>query len=644
MARAVAQAIESGGHLVVEAGTGVGKTFAYLVPILLSGRRALLSTATQALQDQLFARDVRAVVQALNLPVRVALLKGRGSYLCLHRLERSLTGAPSRGLRDPAVSAGLLQVTHWARTTRTGDLAELAGLDERSPLRPLISSTRDNCLGAACPRHGECHVNQARREALAADWVVVNHHLFFADQLVRESGVAALLPSAEVVVFDEAHQLNDIGIGFLGQQLSSGALRELARDVATQGGQWARGMRPWNHLALALEQASRALATVPRPPGQRSRWSEATPERLDAARWQMATRELERALTGVQEALRATAQASADMERLDARAQVLMETWRGLVAPEGGESGGVRWVEWSPAGHGWRLLRSPADSSALFRTLLAPGAERPRSWVFSSATLGQDEALSWFTRGLGLDAVPSLRTLQVPSPFDHANQSALHVPDTLPDPADEAHTPALAEAVARWASRLGGRTLVLTTTLRAADRFASHLMSLVGDGRCGPLQVLAQGRGSRRALLERFREGGSPCVLVASSSFWEGVDLPGDTLQLLVIDKLPFPPPDDPLMEARSRQLEARGLNAFNDGFLPEAAMALKQGAGRLIRSETDRGVLVIGDRRLLSRSYGVRLLSALPPMRRLLDEAEMTGMLDALAATRLSTTANRPT
>lgn len=648
MAGAVARAIEAGDRLVVEAGTGVGKTFAYLVPVLLSGRRALLSTATQALQDQLFARDIPAVARALGLPVRAALLKGRSSYVCLHRLEQALHGPAAAGPRDPAIAAGLAQVLRWATQSRSGDLAELEALDERSPLRPLVTSTRDNCLGASCPRHDDCHVNRARGEALQADWVVINHHLFFADQLLQESGVATLLPRADVVVFDEAHVLNDTGIPFLGRSVGAGQLRELARDLATQGPRWARGQRPWAHLALGIEQATRAIASLPRQTasgGARSRWPGAAPEGVDAAAWAHASAGLGQALLAVQEALLATAQAAAELERLQNRVQALRAVWRGMApamtAPS--QPDAVRWMEWGER-HNWRVVCAPPDSSALFQGLLKDGPSDGRSWIFSSATLGSDDTLGWFTRGLGLDVLPGLRTLRVPSPFDHAAQAALYVPDDLPEPGDAAHTPALADAVARWASRLGGRTLVLTTTLRAAARMADHLEGLVAQGHCTPLRVLAQGRGSRRALLARFRGATEATVLVASASFWEGVDLAGDVLQLLVIDKLPFAPPDDPLMAARAQRMEAAGMNAFNEVHLPEAAMALKQGAGRLIRSETDRGVLVIGDRRLLTRSYGNRLLAVLPDMRRLVDEADMAAALDALVLTRPSTTGCPPT
>jgi ATP-dependent DNA helicase DinG len=644
MAIAVARAIETGESLAVEAGTGVGKTFAYLVPLLLSGRRALLSTATKALQDQLFARDIPAVVSALGVPVRVALLKGRSSYVCLHRLEQAVHGPAAGGFRDPAVVAGLARTLRWAQQSSRGDLAELDGLDDRSPLRLQMTSTPENCLGTTCPRHADCHVRRAREDAMQADWVVINHHLFFADQLVREAGVAGLLPAADVVVLDEAHQLNDTGIDVLSQSFGHAALRELARELALQGPQWARGQRPWAHLALTLDQAGLAFLSLARQATTpRSRFAGAAPQGVDPVRWADAVGGLDRALTSAAQALHATAQASAELEALFQRVQAVRVLWRELTAAQA-DASSARWIEWNE-GRSWRVVRSPPDSSILFRAPLAmdkPGERK--SWIFSSATLGTDETLGWFTRSLGLDDQPTLRTLRVPSAFDHAAQASLYVPEDLPDPGDEAHTPALARAVARWASRLGGRTLVLTTTLRAGQRMQASLLVLVGQGLCRPLQVLAQGRGSRRALLEKFRQTSEPTVLIASASFWEGVDLSGDVLQLLVIDKLPFPPPDDPLMEARSRALEARGLNAFSEGFLPATAMALKQGAGRLIRSETDRGVLVIGDRRLLSRSYGLPLLAALPAMRRLDDEVEMAAALDALVATRPSTRGCPPT
>ncbi len=648
MALAVAQALQTGEHLAVEAGTGVGKTFAYLVPVLLSGQRALLSTATQALQDQLFTRDIPAVSRALGLPVRAALLKGRSSYLCLHRLELARTVGSSTQ-RDPAVAAGLEQVQRWARLTRSGDVGELDGLDERSPLRLLITSTRHNCVGNTCPQAAACHVNLARRQAREADWVVINHHLFFADQVIRETEAVDWLPETGVVVLDEAHQLNDTGVQLLSRAIASDQLHDLARELGVQGHARARGLRPWAHLALNLEQACRAVSSLTREAGTQSRsaWADTTPDGLSPTAWLQAVAGLDQALTAALEAVSATAQSAAELARLLDRIKALQSTWNHL-APGGAspmDATRVRWMEWG-AERSWRMVRAPLDSAERFGRLLQDAEPGTRSWIFASATLGHDDALSWFTRGLGLDQHPTVRTLRVASPFDHGEQASLFVPHDLPEPADAAHTPELAARVAQWATRLGGRTLVLTTTLRAVARMAEALSQLVLQGRCAPVVVLAQGRLSRAALLARFRAAAlTPhgAILVASASFWEGVDLAGDALQLLVIDKLPFPSPDDPLTAARAARLELQGLKAFGDGSLLEAAMALKQGAGRLIRTETDRGVLVIGDRRLLTRSYGLQLLSSLPPMRRVVDEADMSAALDGLALTRSSTRDHLP-
>ena len=643
MALAVARALQAGEHLAVEAGTGVGKTFAYLVPVLLSGQRALLSTATQALQDQLFTRDIPAVSRALGLPVRAALLKGRSSYLCLHRLELART-VGSFAQRDPAVAAGLEQVQRWARLTRSGDVGELDGLDERSALRPLITSTRHNCVGAACPQAAQCHVNLARRQAREADWVVINHHLFFADQVIREAEAVDWLPETGVVVLDEAHQLNDTGVQLLSSSISSDHLLDLAHELGVQGNARARGLRPWAHLALRVEQACHALGALARKAGAHSRsgWNDTTPDGLDLAAWLQAVSGLDQALTAALEAVSATAQSAAELARLLDRIKALQSTWSHLApgSPSPVDATSVRWMEWGAA-RSWRMVRAPLDSAARFSRLVQATEPGARSWIFASATLGHDEALSWFTRGLGLADLRTVRTLRVASPFDHGEQASLFVPHDLPEPADTAHTPELAVRVAQWATRVGGRTLVLTTTLRAVVRMAEALNEHVLQGRCAPVLVLAQGRLSRAALLARFRAAASTphgAILVASASLWEGVDLAGDALQLLVIDKLPFPSPDDPLTAARAARLEAQGLKAFDGGYLPEAAMALKQGAGRLIRTETDRGVLVIGDRRLLTRSYGLQLLASLPPMRRLVDDADMDTALDALVLTRSST------
>lgn len=629
MALAVAAAIQSGTALAVEAGTGIGKTLAYLVPLLIGRRRALLSTATQALQDQLFLRDIPALAQALGQTVRVAVLKGRSRYVCIHRLSQA-PDLSTMGI-DPALVAQLARVRQWAAHSHRGDLAELPFLDERSVLRPWITSTRDNCLREACPRRDGCHVDRARREALEADWVVINHHLFFSQLQGDAAWMGDLVERAEVVVFDEAHRLNGTGIECMAHSLDSGSFRALARDVAVQAPRWARGQRAWAHVALMLDQAARDGPAY--PPGRHA-W---VPAHL--SEW---TRGMDRALEQVLSALAATAGASADMERLHHRALRVQAAWDDLTGagePAGRHPASAHWLEVGSTG--WAVVRAPLDVSGHIASAIAlPGAGR--SWVFTSATLGADAALDGFTVPLGLQGQAGLQTLCLHSPYDHARQLALYVPDDLPEPSDARHTPELAHAVARWASRIGGRTLVLTTTLRAASRLSDTLQRWVSDGRCEAFEVLGEGRMSRQALLARFRAAadspGVGAVLVASLAFWEGVDIAGEALQLLVIDKLPFAPPDDPLTAAQARRLEARGQNAFVSLHVPQAAMALKQGAGRLIRSETDQGVLVVADRRLTTRSYGQRLLDAMPPMQRLLDEADLLRALDRLVLTRVST------
>jgi ATP-dependent DNA helicase DinG len=629
MAGAVARTIESGGVLVVEAGTGVGKTFAYLVPALLSGERVLLSTATKTLQDQLFGRDLPRLAQALGLPVRMALLKGRASYVCPHRLELARQDAT---LPDRMAVRTLAKVEDWARTTRTGDLAEMPGLDERSPVIPLVTSTRDNCLGAQCPKFRGCHVNAARREALAADVVVVNHHLFFADLAVRESGMAELLPTVRVAIFDEAHQLNETGVQFLGKQLGTGQLVDFARDTLAAGLQFARGLVDWQALAGACERQARDLRlAVGRAGGSaRLRWTGRTPDEVDPAGWAEALQTLQEALEQAAEGLASVSELQPDFVRLHERAVLLAQrvaAFGAAAAP-----GSVRWVD---VGTQLRLVESPLDIAEAVRAkLLRAGGDDEdaprRSWVFTSATLGDDARLRWFTEPCGLEEAQVLR---VDSPFDYAQQAAVYVPDGMPKPNDPGHSAAVAALAYAAARRLGGRTMVLTTTLRALRAVGEDLQARFGA--TGEVEVLVQGQWPKRRLIERFRAGaadGQPgCVLVASASFWEGVDVPGDALQLVIIDKLPFPPPNDPLVEARSQRLEAQGRSPFNDYFVPEAAVALKQGAGRLIRRESDQGLLVVCDPRLVTMGYGRRLLAALPPMRRLADKAAFAEALQRL-------------
>ena len=684
MAMAVTQTLEQGGQLVVEAGTGVGKTYAYLVPVLLSGQRALVSTATKALQDQLFSRDIPRLIEVLGLPIRVALLKGRSNYLCLHRMQQARHSAESA---QPGAQKALAKIETWSQSTRTGDMAELTGLDERSSLWPLVTSTRDNCLGSSCPSYRACHVNLARKEAMASDVVVINHHLFFADMAVRESGVAELLPTVRVTVFDEAHQLNEIGVNFLGKQFSTVQLLELSRDVLATGLQLARGLVDWHALADRLEKTSRdlRLAAGMHRGSVRLRWTEAIPEGVEAGDWTSALAQLVQALGQLQTGLEMVTELAPDFQRLHERATELAQ--KAHLFSQAPDPEGVRWAEVTAQ---LRLIESPLDIAQAFSALTKPGpvpqamgpsdaasqhmpdpdslealmagdprhasidtlgsSDAPqgrsepgagvgqRAWIFTSATLGDEPSLRWFTEPCGLT---SAQVMQVTSPFDYAQQAALYVPEHLPKPGDPGHAGHVAQLVVEAVELLGGRTLVLTTTLNAMRSIGEYLQTRLDPA--ANVEVLVQGQSPKRRLMERFREGGGDgragCVLVASASFWEGFDVPGEALQLVVIDKLPFPPPGDPLFEARSQRITREGRSAFADHALPEAAVSLKQGAGRLIRSETDRGVLVVCDTRLATMSYGRRLVRGLPDMRRLSGHAEFLSTLRQLTTDATSWT-----
>lgn len=623
MAGAVAWAIESREVLVAEAGTGVGKTFAYLVPTLLSGARALISTATKSLQDQLFLRDLPRLRDALQLPVSVALLKGRGSYLCLHRMQqaRQLPSLPDRW-----AARTLAKVEQWAQRTTSGDLAELVGLDERSSVIPLVTSSRENCLGAECPSFRQCHVLKARREAMAADLVVVNHHLFFADMALRDTGMAELLPSVEVAVFDEAHQLAEAGVQFLGTTLGSSQVIDLARDMLAIGLQQARGLCPWQDLAAACDRAAREmrLACVGAIGEVRGSFKLRWEERADARDFQSALHGLADQLIAAIEALHLAAEIGPDFVKLSERATTLAKLARRFG--ETVAAGLVRWIDLSP--HQARLVESPLDIREALRQQMQAS---PKAWIFTSATLGDDDRLSWFTESAGLDEA---RCLRVGSPFDYPAHARLYIPRGFPKPNDPLHGASVAQLAARCAVALGGRSFVLTTTLRALRQIGEALrgeFESLGED----IQVLIQGQVPKRQLLEQFLAE-PRSVLVGSQSFWEGIDVPGEALQCVLIDKLPFPPPNDPLVEARVRRLEAEGRNAFADYFVAEAAVSLKQGAGRLIRSETDQGLLVVCDPRMAGMNYGRRLREALPPMGLVANEAEALDWLRSLARAEL--------
>jgi ATP-dependent DNA helicase DinG len=589
MAGRVAGALVNRAPLVVEAGTGTGKTFAYLVPALLSGKRVLISTGTRTLQDQLFNKDLPLVAGAIGVPARVALLKGRSNYLCNYRLkqlggQRSLAGSRDRTLQ---------RVERWASVTRSGDLAEVTGLSDAHPLWPQVTSTRDNCLGARCAEIGRCHVVEARRKAIEADIVIVNHHLLLADLALKEDGFGDLLGAADAVIIDEAHQLPDLATQFFGARFGSRQAELLLRDARQELAQSGAA----SALALelgAVEKTLAALAEILRGT-QRLDWLAADTPQADAAE------ELEQSLRALSAALNEHGRAPG-IAQAAARACELAVRLAEITRAE--EHEGVRTVELTQRGFSLSLL--PFDIAERFAAMT--GGTRA-AWIFTSATLSVSEDFTHFTARLGLGEA---ETLAIPSPFDFESQALLYLPTQLPDPASAAHTPAVIEAAVPLIEASAGGAFVLFTSHRALQRAAVLLRERWTSLADFPL--LVQGEAPREQLLRSFRESGN-AVLLGTSSFWEGVDVRGDALRLVIIEKLPFASPDDALTRARIEHLKSQGGNAFREYQLPEAALALKQGVGRLIRSETDRGVVVICDPRLIEKPYGRVFRASLPPM-----------------------------
>jgi ATP-dependent DNA helicase DinG len=604
MAARVAEAIRDSAVLVCEAGTGTGKTFAYLVPAILSAGKVIVSTGTKTLQDQLYRRDLPTVRAALAVPVTTALLKGRANYVCHYHLERNLE---SRQL-GREVERDLLRIASFTRTTRTGDKSELADVPEEARAWDLATSTRENCLGQSCPRHRDCFVMAARREALAADLVVVNHHLFFADVMLKDEGTAELLPACNTVIFDEAHQLPETATLFFGENLSTAQLVELARDVRAESLAGAGDTPEVQRLAAALDKSARDLRLALPRDGARVAAASLGQERVFGE----ALAALGSALASLGGALDALAERSEGLARCAERATQArgrLERWR--------DESRADWVRWIEAlGQTLRLNATPLSVAEIFRRQLDG---RPRAWIFTSATLAIAGDFGHYRKEMGLH---DARTACWGSPFDYASQALLCIPRRLPDPNSEEHTRAVVAVSLALVRACGGRAFLLFTTLRAM-RLAHQLLREEFERAGLAFPLMLQGEGSRSELLERFRRLGN-AVLIGSASFWEGVDVRGEALSLVIIDKLPFAPPDDPVLAARLEALERSGGNPFLDYQLPQAAIALKQGAGRLIRDETDRGVLVICDPRLLSRPYGKRILAGLPPMKlvRELEEA----------------------
>jgi ATP-dependent DNA helicase DinG len=590
MASRVALALENRAPLVVEAGTGTGKTFAYLVPALLSGKRVLISTGTRTLQDQLFNKDLPLVAAAIGVPARVALLKGRSNYLCSYRLKQVGGQKSLAGTRDRT----LARVERWAGITRTGDLAEVPDMGDAHPLWPQITSTRDNCLGARCADIGKCHVVDARRKAIDADIVIVNHHLLLADLALKEDGFGDLLGAADAVILDEAHQIPDLATQFFGTRLGSRQVELLVRDARHE---LVLSRAPVTVLSAEIGSVEKALAVLanilrdtPRPD-----WLAADTPLADAAQ------DMSRSLRELAAALNEHSR-DPGIAQCAARATELASRLDAVVHAE--ENEGARSVEITQRGFTLSLL--PFDIAARFASM-ADGTRA--AWVFTSATLSVGEDFAHFTSRLGLN---DAETLAIASPFDFETQALLYLPSQLPDPGAATHTNAVVDVAVPLIEASAGGAFVLFTSHRALQRAAQLLRDRWTELADFPL--LVQGEAPREQLLRTFRESGN-AVLLGTASFWEGVDVKGDALRLVIIEKLPFSSPDDALTKARIEHLKANGGNAFREYQLPEAALALKQGVGRLIRSETDRGVVVICDPRLIDKPYGRVFRASLPPM-----------------------------
>ncbi len=591
MAHWVGTALADLGTLVVEAGTGTGKTYAYLVPALLSGRHVIISTGTRTLQDQLFHRDLPAVAQALGRPVKVAVLKGRTNYLCLHRLKLATQGMTLDLSRDARSS--LERVRVWSQATRSGELSEVTDLADQDPVWPLVTSTRENCLGSECAQFSRCHLIAARREAQAADIVIVNHHLLLADLALKEEGFGDLLPGTDALIVDEAHQIPDIAGQFFGLTVGSRSIVQLSRDALAEVAAQGQVSADLAALLKGLEAAVSAIArNLGRP--QRLDWAQVD----DAGIEQLADLAVD--LANAARALEALGGGPGigNSARRAAEIASHLEQYLALDAESG-----LRWVDVHT--RGFALVFTPFEVAERMRQIVT---SRPTAWIFTSATLAVGEDFQHFTRRLGLDAA---RTVQIASPFDFERQARLYLPQIDGDPNDPEHPARVVEAAWPLVEAAGGRAFLLFTSHRALAQ-AAHLLRTQAGRQRYPL--LVQGEAPREVLLRRFRELGN-AVLLGTSSFWEGVDVKGDALCVVVIDKLPFASPDDPVLKARIEGIRRRGGNPFVEHQLPQAALALKQGAGRLIRDASDFGVIAICDPRITTKSYGRVLLASLPPM-----------------------------
>lgn len=577
---------------IIEAGTGVGKTFAYLVPALLNPERVIVSTGSKTLQDQLYHKDLPLVRKALHSSSKIALLKGRANYLCLYRMELTLTEGR---LPDRNSVVWLRRIRDWAALTRTGDIAELSSVPHDADIWQRVTSTVDNCLGMQCKHYQDCHVVKARRNAQEADLLVVNHHLFFADLALKEEGFGELLPSANMVILDEAHQLPEIASGFFSDTFSSRQLLDWKRDTLLEAVENAADMPQIRDALDQFEKAILDLRLAMDVPGQRAPWSTINQKPAIASQLEV-LQERFALLTGLLE------HAAERSKGLQTAYQRLLEQQARLQRLYTPQADSVQWFETFT--RGFTITTTPLDVAVPFRKSLA---ELPCSWVMTSATLAVGQSFEHFSQRMGMEGAT---TLQLDSPFDYWHHALLYLPAGLPEPQDRDFVSAVVEASIPVINACGGRTFMLFTSYRALNEAADLLREQID------YPLLVQGESSQRDMIDKFRELGN-AVLLGTASFWEGVDVRGEALSCVIIDKLPFAAPNDPVLEARMDAIRQRGGNPFTEHQIPQAVIALKQGVGRLIRDANDKGVLMLCDSRLRTRNYGKIFLDSLPHMPR---------------------------
>lgn len=593
MTQAIEDAICNRKKLIVEAGTGTGKTFAYLIPAILSGVKTIISTGTKNLQDQLFHRDLPLIQKTLGRPIKVAMLKGRANYFCWHR---GLFHQTDGRFTQRQIPFDLQVVINWAHRTQTGDISELNDIPEDAAVWPYATSSVDNCLGQECLEYSRCFVMKARRAAQEADLLVVNHHLFFADCMLRDQGIGELLPQFDAIIFDEAHQLPEIAGIFFGDTWSSRQILELLRDLETE---YYISIKDTAELLTLIERIRKIIQDLRLAFGvtnQRRAWSRVQTQ----AEVQMGMNSLQDELDVLRKNLEPMAQRSKNLENCWKRSSDLHQHWQELKNIN--SENYVLWFETFT--HSFVINRTPLNVANEFQRLFE---ERERAWIFTSATLAIGENFNHFANTLGLD---DSQCLQLESPFDYENQALLYMPRGLPDPNDKLYTQAVVEAAIPVIEASGGRTFMLFTSHGALQNAAELLTGKT------QYPILIQGNQPKNALLQQFRELGN-AILLGTQSFWEGVDIRGEALSCVIIDKLPFVMPDDPILQAKSKMLKDKGGNAFKVYQLPVSIIGLKQGVGRLIRDCQDRGILMICDPRLIARDYGKLFLESLPPFKR---------------------------